>query len=166
MMLLPPGEAQTTVTLRVMAQHARDAARFDSVRRLAATLRDGTADDPVAFSMRLYNWMLQHVMFRPDPPGHEYVRAPTKMIDEVARNYETFGDCDDLATLAASILLAAGMEPAFVVVGPEGDGPYSHVYYAVMEHGRWVPYDPQEARQGIRPREWSPGGKRMIYAVA
>jgi transglutaminase-like putative cysteine protease len=53
------------------------------------------------------------------------------------------GDCDDKATLLASLLESIGYETAFKVVGYNGPD-FQHVYLIASGHGVMIPLDPTE----------------------
>lgn len=54
------------------------------------------------------------------------------------------GDCDDQATLLATLYESIGFPTRFIVAGYEMPGVYDHVYLQVLVHGEWVSCDPTE----------------------
>jgi hypothetical protein len=152
---IPRGDAGTRATLDKMREVARWAATRPEVRGLAAVLVD---------PLGLEYFLRAHVRFARDPEGVEKIRNPVKLLYEIGEAAVGRGDCDDLATLAASVLLAMGRRPAFVVVG-RGDR-FEHVYYGTIEpDGSLIPYDPQ---QRTPPGEHTAAGeirRRDVVAV-
>jgi hypothetical protein len=151
---LPPGDAGVARTLAVMGRVARWAAAFPEVRGVALILRDPEA---------LYEFLRERVVFQKDPSGLERVRNPIKLLGEIGANGRASGDCDDLATLAASIVFAMRLRPAFIVMGRFTGGRFEHVYYGVMDGGRVVPFDPQ---QRTAPGRFTPGAARQEIVAA
>lgn len=57
----------------------------------------------------------------------ELLVSPIRMIREIEDTGGTFGDCDDVTMLAASILASCGAEIKLVAVCPQPDGSFAHV---------------------------------------
>ena len=116
---IPPGKPGTLVTLQVMARLAREAAQLPAVRQLAAQLGDPAGLDA---------FMRQYWRFVPDPLDAEYIRAPVNQLLEFSDKGYLQGDCDDAATLAASILAALNWPAAIVAIRLPGFPEFSHVF--------------------------------------
>jgi hypothetical protein len=175
---LPPGDAGTEATLAVMAAVAIDAASTPEVRRVAATIRRrsaalraerrerGTPNDPRPVELLvLWSWCQIHIVFRPDPLRLELVRHPADLIRKIERVGQAEADCDDLACVVVSVLIALrlpGVIPRFVVIGRRKDAPFEHVLPAADVHGELVPIDVQE---GYAVGEWPPHARAAVYAV-
>jgi hypothetical protein len=138
-----------------MGRVARWASAFPEVRGVAMILREPAA---------LYEFVRERVVFQKDPTGMERVRNPIKMLGEIGANGRAFGDCDDLATLAASIVFAMKLAPAFIVMGRYTGGRFEHVYWGVLDgRGGVVPFDPQ---QRTAPGRFTPGAARQEIVAA
>ncbi len=88
-------------------------------------------------------WVKEHVTYTRDPKGLEMVQEPVFMITQINVYGRATGDCDDMATLMAALLLAAGFHAGFRVIGPR-DFRLKHVYNIVALHGETIPMDATE----------------------
>ena len=71
---------------------------------------------------------------------------------------QRLGDCDDQATLLATLLEAIGYPTRVVIAAYQQPGMYEHVYIQVYCHGEWLDLDPTE-QHGIG---WAPPGAVSI----
>jgi transglutaminase-like putative cysteine protease len=93
----------------------------------------------------IFHWVQKNIRYTRDPNGVELFRTPRAAIAD------GIGDCDDMAIMLASLLLAAGYRCRFRVIGLT-EGSYEHVYVVVgippvdpkEEPERWVPLDPSQ----------------------
>lgn len=71
------------------------------------------------------------------------------------------GDCDDHATLLASLLLALGYDAEFVTVAPQ-PGDFSHVYVEVQDKrtGQWLPLDTTTRASYVGWEPFNPARRR------
>jgi transglutaminase-like putative cysteine protease len=78
------------------------------------------------------------IYFLNDPAGTEWLQSPRATLDAGA------GDCDDRATLLASMLQSFGVRSRFKVIAVDRrrPGSFSHVYLVADVSGRQVPLDP------------------------
>lgn len=152
----PRGTDQTLAAIWGVVKLACDDA---SVKRTAAMLQTPE---------RLYDWCRAHVQFMADPATVELVRTPASAIRAIQSRGVFKGDCDDLATLGASLLRCMGYTPGLCVSGKQRAGRprgFQHIlfgffaasrreypnaiYHAEGEKFRkpwFVPMDPQEKR--------------------
>jgi len=56
------------------------------------------------------------------------------------------GDCDDIATLSASMLKTAGYPTRLTAIKSTGPEEYDHVFSEAQVNGDWVPMDITEPR--------------------
>lgn len=82
--------------------------------------------DPYA----LDNWLRRVWTIVDDPVTAEYVRSPQFLL----RCGRLEGDCDDAATLAASILHAQMIPSQLVAIRRAGEPEFSHVFVRVPSH--------------------------------
>lgn len=149
------------VTLRVMGRAAREAASTWTFREWAARLatkappRDYVAQLRALYDGILHRWRyvqepeewvhgtgrsaIEHVLGTKynTPEGTDATRVD---LERVPTKHRGWGDCDDVATIAAAGVLALGMTPVFRVArGNSG----AHVsVLARTPKGQWVSIDP------------------------
>lgn len=134
---LPPGEAGTRETLRLMRDAARTAVRSENqqVRELALSLTEDLPERDWAAQVRaLHAFVRDNIRFTRDPYGVELVQTPEKTLE-----YRQ-GDCDDKSTLLAALLDSIGHPARFVAVGLAGE-PFSHVLVETKIDANWVPLE-------------------------
>jgi transglutaminase-like putative cysteine protease len=145
---VPAGAAGTRATLKIMAalvrqyrisQHVRDLAL-----RIVARLPEKRYLDELE-AMR--QWVQSHVRYTRDVHGVETIHTPDAVIE--LRQ----GDCDDQATLLATLLESVGMRTRFVAVGPTSSN-FAHVFAEAYIQGYgWVPAETTEpVPLGWRPQ--------------
>jgi hypothetical protein len=80
-------------------------------------------------------WVASHVLYLNDPMHVELLKDPQRMMEEILGNRDsrTRGDCDDIATLIATMALQCGRESQLVVAGFKNKGQYSHVFVRVFD---------------------------------
>jgi len=97
------------------------------VRQLAVLLGD---------PLTLDAWIRRGWQYVPDPDDYEFVRTPTLQLHEAAVNGGHLkGDCDDAATLAASILTAMRWPWRFVAIRRRPEPEFSHVFVRIPLYG-------------------------------
>lgn len=89
-------------------------------------------------------WATESVLYRNDPLHVELIKDPQRMLEEQQTVGIATGDCDDIATLIASMALQLGRQARFNVVGFGEAGAYSHVFASVQEprSQKWIVTDP------------------------
>jgi hypothetical protein len=83
----------------------------------------------------LYQWVRDHIRYRSDPHGLEWVQSPMRTLEEQA------GDCDDMAVLLAAGATALGFKTRYRIMARK-PGRWQHVWAEAFALGRWVPLDP------------------------
>lgn len=158
---IPAGDAGTDATIAAMVGVARASVVLPAVRRLAGTLAR-EADPRIA----LFRWIRSHVRFERDPKGTEFIRNPARVIQAAERarpqRLKALADCDDVATMAAAVLLVLGYRPVFIVIGRDADEGFEHVFFGTLEGDKVYPMDPQEVAQ---PGRELPAVRRRVYSV-
>jgi transglutaminase-like putative cysteine protease len=78
-----------------------------------------------------------------DSLGVEVVKDPQRQVEEILARGVTVGDCDDCATLIATMCRQVGREAEFVTVGFGSPNTYSHVFTRVREpkSKQWIVLD-------------------------
>lgn len=121
-----------------MAKFAREAAYDLDVRgkveEICASLSQG---DYCGEILACYYWCCQNIRYMKDPVGVELVKTPAATIRTRA------GDCDDIATLLAGMLLCLGNgRVRFKLVGFQRGGAPTHVYVEAGTPSGWITLDP------------------------
>lgn len=122
-----PSLDETVAHMRQLVRSARkDPAVLQLVREVCAGLEPGDYNSEI---LAIYNWVDANVRYVRDIHEVELLIAPQRMI-ALAKQGKASGDCDDIAMLTASMLMAVGNECRFVVAGFVKDQP-SHVFCQV-----------------------------------
>lgn len=166
------GERGTSEFLAMMAALVKTSGLRGIVARVAAAIAADARAQGRSPVSGVYNFLRAKIDFKPDPVGTDLVTAPDTMLQRIAENGKTAGDCDDVATLGASLLRALKFDPVFIVIGKPGDlDPdtgrlkLKHVFYGARVRGSIVPFDPQERiPPGVWPPKWAIG-RLEIYEI-
>lgn len=144
---LSDGDRGARQMVGIMGQEARAALRNPlTFRAVQSIVPLDLADADRAFFIR--EWLRTRVFFRHDPHGAELLRTPDFLLTEVFRNGSAEGDCDDVATLAAALGLAAGLPARFVLLSFGASLPFSHVYTELWTNCQgWVEMDTTKPAQ-------------------
>jgi len=93
------------------------------LRRLVENVCRLLADkDYLSELVALHYFVCQRVRYQRDPLTVELVKTPEATLQTGV------GDCDDIATLLAALVLLAGSPARFVTVGFQPRKPFTHVY--------------------------------------
>jgi len=129
----------TDATLVQMRRLALGAQTSWPLRRLVEIICSGLrGKDYLSELAALYHYVSRRVRYQRDPRTVELVKTPEATLRT------RVGDCDDMATLLAALVLLAGSDARFVTVGFRPDGAFTHVYVEALEpiSRRWVALDP------------------------
>jgi hypothetical protein len=154
----PPGDFGARDTAHLMAQLARIGATDPAVELLASGCearqgpRGAGLNKPLETAGAIRALLTRFVEFRADPPGLELVTEPGTLARSIANCHTVGVDCDDVATLAAAIGLAAGLQARFILAGAP-DAPFSHVWaeLAAPLATWWIDVDITRDAQGLLP---------------
>jgi hypothetical protein len=86
--------------------------------------------------LAIYYWVHANIRYMRDIYDVEFLKEPRMLLQTKS------GDCDDIATLLAAMLMAAGNKCAFCVVGFNTPSTPSHVFVAVQTPKGPVAVDP------------------------
>ena len=131
-------------TVGHMAKFAKDGAKNLDIRglveRICIDLEPGDYSSEV---LSLYYWVCKNIRYIRDIDNVEFLKTPEMILKTRT------GDCDDIATLLAAMLISAGNICRFAIndMSPHGktDKPmYSHVFCQVYipESRSWITVDP------------------------
>lgn len=101
----------------------------------------------------LFEWVRDHVRYIPDVLDVETLATPVKVLQSMA------GDCDDQATLLATLFESVGYPTRFVVAAYQDAAVMEHVYLQVCIDGQWIDCDPTEPCAF----GWSPPGALALF---
>ena len=139
---------QTVAAMRsVTLQSLRDPA---IVERAAAVVRDIDGRDRAGQIRAIRSWLARHVRFLPDPLiDGDVIRTPALLLLQFDRDGMIRGDCDDVATLAATLGHAVGIPARFVTLAFHGPkAPFRHVYTELQDQaGNWRELDVTESER-------------------
>jgi transglutaminase-like putative cysteine protease len=126
-------------TIRVMRDLVRRYRVHPDIRRAATSVLFLTPEREGSTRARaLYEWVRDHVRYVPDVLDVETLTTPDKVLQTL------IGDCDDQATLLATLYESVGFPTRFVVAGYTEPGIYEHVFLQVLSSGVWFDADPTE----------------------
>jgi hypothetical protein len=102
----------------------------------------GSACNPDIFVSILKNWVLLHVTIVDE--FEELLISPSVMIRDAVANGQAYGDCDDIAMLAAAILSSIGAATRLQARFKQPDGSFGHVFcqYQFPYRDEWLDFDP------------------------
>lgn len=131
----------TLAAMRAAAlQGRKDLAVREQVEEITKGLAQGDYSSEV---LAIYYWVCQNIRYLRDIDGVEFLRIPREVLK--ART----GDCDDIATLLAAMLMAAGNPVRFAIASfaPGKQPSFSHVYVEVMTPQGPMTIDPVANRE-------------------
>lgn len=152
---IPDGREGVIATLKIMRRIVREYKRDPALLFLARDLTRGvTAKDWIAEIRTIFDFVRGTIRYTLDPNEIETLFTPDKLLQHGS------GDCDDMATLLATLLESAGHPTRFCAVG-ERAGDLTHVYVETRVGDTWISLDPTESHD----IGWYPGGMRDCYRV-
>jgi transglutaminase-like putative cysteine protease len=154
-----PGDAQAKQTLRQM-QHLVNGAIQDhefvwwvrgEINAIAPVTIESRDYAGVARAIRSY--VAAHIRFSPDPDGIENITPPLEHMKYLRKYRVLLGDCDDAATLSASMGKALGIPAEFRILAFwRPDSPYQHVVtYLHPRGGQVIDMDTTRESQKLPP---------------
>ena len=139
--VLSPGVAGTTETLMLMQGLVEDGARDPGVRAAALSAIQSARVAPRDYLGELrahFEYVSRTIRYTPDPSNTEVLYGPQYILSHHA------GDCDDMATLLASLLRAIGWPGRLwfkAISTTENPASFSHVYLVAQLGAQVVPMD-------------------------
>lgn len=134
----PNGNAGNHYTVQTMRQLVQ-AGKVDPVMINAAVglINGQPQHDQLAEVRALFEYVRDRIRYVQDVAGVETLASPQMTLQRQV------GDCDDQATLLATLFEAVGYPTRFVMAGYSGQD-FEHVYLQVMAGGFWINCDPTE----------------------
>jgi transglutaminase-like putative cysteine protease len=153
------GDAGIAATVAIMRGQVLEAMQDRRVKTLAAGIVCGMdPDDKAEMASRIYFDTQKRFRFVDDTYGVEEIISPRIMVQEIETSGSTFGDCDELSMLQATLLRAVGIPARFVTwAGTTNGGNFDHVFAQAWVNGKWVDMDwlPAHAMEHVREAYWS-----------
>lgn len=115
------------------------------VRSMTEHVVRGLKDkDYLSEILAIRNFVATHCRYTNDPRHVEWVKDPQRMVEEITAYGRCVIDCDEDASLIATMCEQVGRETQLVVVGFNGPNQYSHVLARVREpkSRQWIVCDP------------------------
>lgn len=136
----------TRETLRIMRTLARKGSRSKDVLEYAATfegLPEGVALDKLDNDVRR--------VFHYRGEIQELIRTPEFMMEDWKERGYLEGDCDDVSTFFASVLIALGFNCRFVAIRTAADNvSFAHVFCEAQTKGKvWIRFDATVSNETI-----------------
>lgn len=129
---MPPGiDGVKRKTLPSMQWFVDERVNDPLVRRAAEhVVRRAPYGDRVGEAREIFGWVRRYVQWRRDPTNREMVVDPKELIARADRDGWAAGDCDDHATLTATLGHSVRLPIVYVLVGPDAND-VKHVYAAM-----------------------------------
>lgn len=160
--LSPEGEPQQTATLGIlrsgasgirqtlgyMVSFVKQYRKNPEIRALAESIiADIPQKDSVGEVRSIFNWVRDNIRYTQDVRDVETLKTPDATV------YSAQGDCDDKATLVATLLESIGYTTRFIAIGMNAPELFEHVYAQVKLGTRWIGLDTTESVSlGWEPR--------------
>lgn len=141
-------DQQVAITVTAMIQQVVSGAWDPAVRTLAERLALAKRSRS-AVAQNASEFIRRKVTFRFDPGDIELLRTPAAFARDILASRVVAGDCDDMATLLASLLFSLGVPVAFVTIATSPHRPeFRHVFVAARAgpRGEWEHFDPSVDR--------------------
>lgn len=138
----------TDDTIRLMLDYARgpEGEQNIKVRQWAeAIIRFLRPKDYLGEILAIRHWCTgAHLRYANDARHVEQVKSPFRTLTEVEQYGVANLDCDDYATLIATLGMTLGREARYTMVGYSAKGEFSHVFACLKEprSGEWIICDP------------------------
>ncbi len=138
----------TEDTLRMMREYALGPEGEQNIRVrqwTEAIVRSVAPKDYLGEILAIRAWATSPVIRYTNDNRHtELVKTPFRIISEIEQFSVSLVDCDDIATLIATMCMQVGREVSFVIAGFGAPGEFSHVFARAREprSKQWIVCDP------------------------
>ena len=154
----------TDDTIKLMLQYSRgpEGEQNARVRQWAESIvRLLRPKDYLSEILSIRHWCTgPHIRYANDARHVEMVKSPFRILSEIEQYGVCNLDCDDYATLIATLGMSLGREARFTMVGFGDAGDYTHVFACLKEprSGEWIICDPvagtREAEMARTAKTW------------
>ena len=136
---IPEGAVGIGATLDAMVALARQYRTDMTIRRLAEQIVAAVPGKSwYGEAEAVQNWVRNNVRYTMDVADVETIKTPVALL------FDRFGDCDDMALLAGTLLSSIGHPVRFVATGSNGTD-YDHVYLETKIGSKWVGVETTES---------------------
>ena len=105
------GENAILNTVDEIKRVIRESAYNPYVRRWAEQIvEEVKPNDKYGEARAVYDFITTHVRYTKDPKGMEFIQTPPLLLQMIEQGEIPKGDCDDIATLAMSLLKSIGFD--------------------------------------------------------
>lgn len=130
-------------TIQAMKNLAREASVDPLFRQRVAFVTRNCGNDFDCITESVERFIRREVRYLEEP--EEILTDPRMLMDQIDRNQHPFGDCDDHALLAASMIRATGIPVFFVVIG-KSEGNAEHVLISAQRGDKQAYIDTTQAQ--------------------
>jgi transglutaminase-like putative cysteine protease len=137
----PGGSAATYHTVRQMRSLVKSERILPFIiNKAVGVIHFAVQKDELSEIDALFKFVRDNVRYVKDVAGLETLSTPTMTLQRMV------GDCDDQATLLATLLESVGYPTRFIMTAYQQNQEYEHVYLEVFSSSRnmWFPLDPTE----------------------
>lgn len=132
---IPDGRAGVAATLDRMVDFTRQFKRNLAIRSLAESIVSPVlGKDWYGEAQAIQQYVQRNIRYTQDVMDVETLKTPVALL------YDPFGDCDDMATLAGTLLQSIGHPVRYVAVGIHSQD-FEHVYVETKIGSRWLAMD-------------------------
>lgn len=133
----PDGIRGNLSTIELIQKIARKEAGDPLVRRIANNIlhyHNIPSHSYLEEARVIGQWVQENVRYVRDADGIEQLTSPNMMLRNMTELGYMTGDCDDMTTLLAALLLSIGCRPTLRCVRYQAtSGHYNHIYVVVYE---------------------------------
>lgn len=134
---LSNGEAGNRQTINIMSLVARKRSSHPLIRQMALQVLHDKAiesQNHISEAIALGEFVQAKIVYRRDIDNIEQLQDPLKIAQDINARGVAVGDCDDMATFLAALLLSIGAQPKFRAVRYDSNtGHYNHIYVVVYD---------------------------------
>lgn len=165
---LLPGDMGITQTVNAMVYAVKFAvANHHELRQRAESVVASCIERSEQCEIeKIFDFVLRHFRFLSDPTFLERIKSPEIVEREISTLGQMQGDCDDVSSYIAALLMSIGYRVQFVVIAIPGQGePYRHIFPQVYlrQTGKWLTLDACARR---KPLGWeAPSTRRRAYPI-
>lgn len=138
---MPGGIGSPYFTLRKMRELVRQWKTYPALIQTATSIIYTTAQhDTLGEATAIFEAVRDNIRYMSDVAGIEVLATPYVTLQRGV------GDCDDKATLLATLFEIIGLTTRFVIAGYSAPNVFEHVYNQVLVDGNWLDADSTESQ--------------------
>jgi len=161
---IPAGDVDTKV--KILEKLVKDSEKTPIVYQVASLLTRGLKDE-LDVVKKIYDFIQAKVVYRKDAPYTEIFTAPYRMLRDIQMVGYAKGDCDEIATLGASLLKSVGVKVRFVITNTvtAKTEEFNHIFVQcwIPSLRKWINFDPTKKDRKLG--ETVPYRKIKVYGI-